>query len=99
MVVGDRKLLVRAKAKGLYTASDIIEYQFTQDTDTETQKYVPIKHLSIESYSTESADSARPFYALNAIDGNINTLWHTDFAVSIAGQRAYVTIKLDSPKI
>ena len=41
-------ILVRKKPKGLYTASDAIEYQFTQDTDTETQKYVPIKHLSIE---------------------------------------------------
>ena len=100
VVVGDRKLLVRAKAKGLYTASDIIEYQFTQDTDTETQKYVPIKHLSIESYSTESADSARPFYALNAIDGNINTLWHTDFRYSVLEQEGnpFINIKLDEPR-
>ena len=98
IVGGKNTLLIRTKATGIYAASDVTEYEFTADADTETAKYIPIKHLSIHGYSSQSKDSKRPFYAPNVIDGNRNTLWHTDFAVSIAGQRAYVTIKLDSPK-
>lgn len=100
VVTGDKTLLVRAKATSIYTASDAIEYQFTADTDTETEKYIPIKHLSIEGFSTQSIDSGRPFYAPNAIDGNKNTLWHTDFRYSVIQQgiKPYIIIKLDEAR-
>lgn len=98
VVRGDNTLLIRTKATGVHTASDVTEYSFTADTDTETAKYIPIKHLSIHGYSTQSVDGKRPYYAPNAIDGDARTLWHTDFRYSIAGQRAYITIKLDEPK-
>ena len=98
LIEGNRKLLVRAKPTGIYTASEPIEYQFTEDTNTNTEKYIPINHLSIHEYSTQSIDSGRPFYAPNVIDGNRNTIWHTDFRYSIAGSRAYITIKLDNSK-
>ncbi len=98
IVLGNKTLLVRRKATGIYTASDSIEYQFTEDNQPATEKYIPIKHLSIHNYSTQSIDSSRPYYAQNVIDGNINTIWHTDFRYSIAGSRAYITIKLDEAK-
>ena len=100
IVEGNRKLLIRTKATGIYCASEIREYQFTEDTDSDTEKYVPIKHLSIHGYSTQSVDSSRPFYAPNAIDGNINTLWHTDFRYSVLTQeiKPFLTIKLDEPR-
>ena len=99
VVKGNKKLLLRAKATGIYTASDTLEYQFTEDTDTNQEKYIPINHLSIHAYSTQSIDASRPFYAPNAIDGNRNTIWHTDFRYSIVGSRAYITIKLDESKM
>ncbi len=98
VVQGNKKLLVRAKATGIYTASDALEYQFNEDVNTQKETYIPISHLSIHAYSSQSIDSNRPFYAPNAIDGNRNTIWHTDFRYSIAGTRAFITIKLDSSK-
>ena len=98
VVEGNKKLLVRAKATGIYTASDNIEYQFTEDANTAKETYIPISHLSMHAYSSQSIDSSRPFYAQNAIDGNRNTIWHTDFRYSISGTRAFITIKLDSSK-
>lgn len=98
VVEGAKKLYVRAKATSNFTASDVLEYQFTEDINTPKETYIPISHLSIHTYSSQSIDSSRPFYVQNAIDGNRNTLWHTDFRYSIQGTRAYITIKLDKNK-
>lgn len=98
IVEGNKKLFVRAKATRNFVASDALEYQFNEDTDTNTEKYIPVEHLSIHDKSTQSVDASRPFYAENAIDGNINTQWHTDFRYSISGSRAFITIKLDNPR-
>jgi len=49
-------------------------------------------------HTSQSIDTARPFYAPNAIDGNINTLWHTDFRVVVPENKAYISVKLDEPK-
>ena len=100
VVTGNNTLLVRTKGTGIYTPSESLEYQFTKDKDTDTEKYIPIKHLSIHGYSTQSADSSRPFYAPNVIDGNVNTLWHTDFRQNVLDQevKPFITIKLDEPK-
>ncbi len=98
VVLGNNTLLVRTKAKGIYTASDSLEYSFTEDNYPDDEKYIPISHLSIHDYSTQSVDTSRPFYATNAIDGNRNTIWHTDFRESIADSGAYITLKLDNSK-
>ena len=100
VVLGNRTLQVRAKATSTTKASNVLEYEFTEDNQPETAKYIPIKHLSIHAYSTQSVDSSRPFYASNVIDGNPNTLWHTDFRYSVLTQnvKPFVTIKLDSPR-
>ena len=98
VVEGAKKLYIRAKATSNFAPSDILEYQFAEDVNTPRETYIPISHLSIHAYSSQSIDSSRPFYAVNAIDGNRNTLWHTDFRYSIVGKRASITIKLDSNK-
>jgi len=100
-VKGDKTLLVRRRATGLTAASDAIEYQFTEDNQPATRRYIPIKHLTMHAFSTQSVDSSRPFYAPNAIDGNPDTLWHTDFRYSVLQQKVkpFLTIKLDEPKI
>ncbi len=95
-VVGNKTLLVRRKAAGISAASDPIQYEFTEDNQEDNETYIPIKHLSIHGFSTQSKDGNRPYYAPNAIDGNINTQWHTDFR--IADKNAYIAIKLDEPR-
>ncbi len=98
IVEGTKKLYIRAIANGNNTASDPIEFQFTENTNTAKQQYIPIEHLSVGGYVNQSVDSSRPYYAQNAIDGNGNTLWHTDFRYSIANTGAFYTIKLDENK-
>ncbi len=99
-VKGTKTLLIRRKATGITTASDTIKYQFTEDKQPKNRKYIPIKHLTMHGFSTQSVDAARPYYAPNAIDGNLNTLWHTDFRYSVLTQdiKPFLTIKLDQPK-
>lgn len=73
---GDKTLIVRAAATGIYQAdTKTTTYQFTKDGTDAVQKYISIKHLSIEKASSEQSNKGD--YAQNAIDGNINTLWHT----------------------
>ncbi|MCI8575443.1 MAG: hypothetical protein HFI09_03135, partial [Bacilli bacterium] len=100
IVIGTKKLYVRRKATRNVTASNTLMYNFTEDNQPNTRKYIPIKHLSIHSYSTQSIDTGRPFYAPNAIDGNVNTLWHTDFRYSVLDSeiKPFITIKLDQSK-
>ena len=98
IVKGNKTLQVRTKATGITVPSNVLEYRFTEDNQSDEMKYIPIKHLSIHGYSSQSVDSARPYYAPNVIDGNPNTLWHTDFRYSIANTEAYISIKLDKPR-
>lgn len=91
---GDKTLIVRAAATGIYQAdTKTTTYQFTKDGTDVVQKYISIKHLSIEKASSEQSNKGD--YAQNAIDGNINTLWHTVYDGS--DQEKSITIKLDEP--
>ncbi len=93
-LVGDKSLLVRASATKNYLAqTDYKTYTFTNNTLPITQKYINLNHLSIESVSSEQ--SANKDYAKNAIDGNINTIWHTAYDGSDSTKS--IIIKLDEP--
>lgn len=94
IITGTKKLLVRTKAYGIHTASDAIVYQFTDDNQPETEKYITLEHLSIVDFSTESPDRGEPVEY--AIDGDINTMWHTDH--TITDDARYIVIKLDEPR-
>lgn len=100
IVSGNHVLLVRKKAIGIYTASDSVRFAFTEDNQPRNRRYIPIKHLSVHSYLSQSLDKNRPFYAPNAIDGNPTTLWHTNFAVDVrqSAVKPFYTIKLDTPR-
>lgn len=107
---GNKIIEVRIKGTAKKPASDGRIFTFTTDNDTATRKYISVDHLSIEDYSTQSMDPQRPNYATNAIDGNGNTYWHTDYSISIKmafngktkepvpDEPAYLTIKLDTPR-
>ncbi len=97
---GNKTLQVRVAATKTVLPSEILEVHFTEDNQLDTQKYIRISHLSVHEYSTQSVDNKRPFYAENVIDGNLNTMWHTDFRYNVIqqGQKPYIIIKLDTPK-
>ncbi len=99
-LTGNKTVEVRTGFTGLKVPSASETYTFTADNQPDTAKYIPIEHLSIHSYSTQSIDSGRPFYAPNAIDGNMKTLWHTDFRYDVRQNsvKPFVTIKLDEPR-
>ncbi|MDE7076338.1 MAG: discoidin domain-containing protein, partial [Clostridia bacterium] len=107
---GDKAIEVRLKGTAKKPASDGRIFTFTADNDTEDRKYISVNYLSMVKFSTESQDAKRPNYAVNAIDGNAKTYWHTDYAVNIKNtaidedgnskqyEPAYLIIKIDVPR-
>ncbi len=96
-VQGNKTLYVRTKATGLCIASDSIEYEFTEDNQPLTKKYIPIKHLSIAGFSNTTVPS-RGEEAEYAIDGDARTMWHTNRTTTTMGDPRWIIIKLDEPK-
>ena len=100
-LTGNKTIQLRQGASGTKLASPASEmYTFTVDNQPDTRKYIRVSDLEIAEYSTQSVDGKRPFYAPNAIDGNINTMWHTDFRYSVLQQetKPFITIKLNRPR-
>lgn len=97
---GNKTLEVRRGATGNSLPSASETFTFTEDNQANTRKYVSVSHLTVIDFSTESADSSRPFYAPNAVDGNGKTLWHTDFRENVltTGKKPFITIMLDKPR-
>ena len=93
-LTGDKKILVRVKATGVYLPSDELTYTFTEDNQLDTQKYIPIDNLSIFQVSSE--EPGHNEQAQNVIDGNINTIWHSSWNGD--DSERYIIIKLDEPK-
>lgn len=99
-LTGNKKVQVRVSATGTKLASDFATFTFTEDNQPNTRKYIPVSNITIKSYSTQSVDSGRPFYAPSAIDGNIHTMWHTDFRYNVLQQegKPFITLELDNPR-
>ena len=100
-LTGNKTVQVRQKETGNKMASPVSdEFKFTEDNQPDKRKYIRVADLQIEEFSTESVDKGRPFYAPNAIDGNINTRWHTDFRYDVIKekQNPFITIKLNEPR-
>ena len=74
---GNKTVKVRYKAHGLHLQSNEYEYNFTEDRDTDTRKYVQLKNVTLEDYTSQQDNISRA--AKNFIDGNANTAWHTTF--------------------
>ncbi len=93
-LTGNKTVQIRQAATGTRLASTPSElYNFTMDNYPDTRKYVPVSHLSIEGVSTEATGQGGA--AVNAIDGNYNTRWHS--AWNGTDTERYIIIKLDNP--
>lgn len=84
----------RVGATGVYLPSDIITTEFTEDNQTSFKKYIPIEHLSLHEFSSEA--SSNNGHASHALDGNLNTLWHSNYGGGDTNK--YIVIKLDEPR-
>ena len=92
-LTGDKTIFVRSRRHGIYLTSPELSLSFTKDIIDETKKYIPISRLSIQSVSSEATSQGR--YAVNAIDGNMNTNWHSAWNGSDSSK--YIAIKFDQP--
>lgn len=92
-LTGNKTVIVRNGATGLHLPSDTLTYSFTEDNQLDTQKYISIDNLSI--YKVSSEEPGHDAEAQNAIDGNINTIWHSNWNGN--DSERYIIIKLDEP--
>ena len=93
-LTGSKSVIVRMGATGVHLADTKTKtYNFTEDNQPDTQKYISIDRLSVYQVSSEEPGHSAP--AQNAIDGNINTIWHSNWNGQDADR--YITIKLDKP--
>ena len=93
-LTGNKSVIVRMGATGVHLADTKTKtYNFTEDNQPDTQKYISIDRLSVYQVSSEEPGHSAP--AQNAIDGNINTIWHSNWNGQDADR--YITIKLDKP--
>lgn len=90
---GDVTISVRKKATGTSLQSSERTYTFTYDKDTDSRKYITLDRIEYIGCSSEQVDKNGS--ALHALDGNINTIWHTSWAGGDNGR--YIIVKLDEP--
>ena len=86
----DRTIQVRYQASGTKQHSEAVTYQFTEDNQSETRIYIPVKNLSVYRYSSQETSQGQ--IAQNFIDGNINTKWHNTWA---GEELKYFSVELD----
>ena len=89
---GDKTINVRVKKNKDMIASDILTFTFTDNNIDETKKYITNSRLVIDGVSSEELTRENNSVN-NAIDGNINTMWHTNW--DGLDNEKYVIIKLD----
>ena len=75
-IEGNQYVKVRYKAHGLYLPSAEVEYTFTENTDTEERKYIPLKYVNLVSCSNANSNNHK---GEHLIDGTVNTGYHTPF--------------------
>ena len=91
-LTGNKTIQIRQSATGTKLTSDISPiYNFTEDNQPDTRKYIPVSHITKHSVSTEAVNNGGA--AVNAIDGNYNTRWHS--AWNGTDTERFITFKLD----
>ncbi len=92
-LTGNKTVEVRIGYTGTKLASESVTLKYTEDTVDETQRYVSVSRLTVEDFSTDEPGHQNE--VAHAIDGNLNTIWHTKWDGS--DKDKYITIKVDKP--
>ena len=82
---GDQVVKVRYKAHGRYLDGAMDQFTFHEDTNPDTIKYIPVKHISF--VSAGESQSGQP--AKNMIDASPFTTWHTKYG-QVADDKSFV---------
>ncbi len=90
---GDKTVWVRYGANSTRLTSEAVSLSYTADEINPKRQYVTIDRLAIAGVSSEATAQKR--YATNAIDGNINTNWHS--AWNGSDRERYITVEFNSP--
>ena len=93
---GDVRVYVRMLATDIHTMSDPVYYTFTENSSSETNRYITRDKLNVIAVSGTSGGNKD-----NILDGNINTAWHSYYNKNAIAQKyipAYATIELDKPR-
>ena len=90
---GDVSVDVRVGRNKNYTESDLKTFTFTSNGESDEDKYVSIKRLTVAEVSTEEPGKSNG--KENAIDGNVNTMWHTAWDGS--DKDKFIVLELDEP--
>lgn len=91
-VEGEVNALFRYKAYGIYTAGEETPIAFHADTDPDTSKYLQLQHVEMVGFSSQNSTTA-DHAAINLLDGNANTAWHSTYGVK--DTEKYYTVKFD----
>lgn len=92
--IGNVTIQVRVGATGTRLPSEASQdFVFTPNTDEEYRKYVAVSHLSIAGVSSQATGGNQNGNAIYAIDGNINTRWHS--AWNASDRERWIAIKFD----
>ena len=77
ILTGEKTVEIRRKATGTSLTSESSTFTFTTDSVDKVHQYIPASKYSIFKVSSEATGQKR--FATNAIDGNLNTSWHSDW--------------------
>lgn len=94
-LTGDKTVYVRLSTNGTVFASNSVELSYTADEINLTKSYISLDKVSVVSCSTEAVNHDE--YAYKAIDGDINTYWHTNWTSNSDSDR-YIIFELDNCK-
>ena len=93
-LTGTKTVQLRQGAIGTHLASNTLStFNFTEDEQPDTRKYIQVSHLSIHSVSTQATNQGGA--ATNAIDANFNTRYHS--AWNGTDTERFIVVKLDKP--
>lgn len=92
--LGDVTIEVRVGATGTKLPSDPREYSFTADTNKDERfTYLPVSHLSMQAVSSQATGGGQYGNGFYALDGNINTRWHS--AWNGSDKEKWIVVKFD----
>ncbi len=89
---GNKTIYIRRGPTSNCLPSASISLNFTEDTIDDHYSYVPISRLNIHSFSSEQKGVDD---AIQAIDGNIYTIWHTSHSGNDSAKN--ITLVLNHP--
>ncbi len=90
---GNKTIEIRMGYHDNYLPSEYVTLNFKENKDTETDYYIPLSRITLKDYSSDEPGQNNA--AQNAIDGNINTFWHTVWNHQPEGTPKYITLSLD----